>query len=35
MDTSMQRSSLPRGSLIDPESLMNIRNLELRARVVV
>jgi uncharacterized protein (DUF58 family) len=35
MDTSMQRSSLPRGSLIDPASLMNIRNLELRARVVV
>src|SRR6187455_1766159 len=35
MDSSVQGSSLPRGSLIDPESLMNIRNLELRARVVV
>jgi uncharacterized protein (DUF58 family) len=35
METSVQTSSLPRGSLIDPGSLMNIRNLELRARVVV
>src|SRR5678815_4111653 len=35
MDTSMQKSSVPRGSLIDPESLMNIRNLELRARMEV
>jgi uncharacterized protein (DUF58 family) len=35
MDTTLQKSSVPRGSLIDPASLMNIRNLELRARVVV
>src|SRR3974390_2493221 len=28
-------SSLPAASLIDPQTLMNIRNLELRARVVV
>ena len=35
MDTTLQKSSVPRGSLIDPASLMNIRDLELRARVVV
>src|SRR5258707_1081705 len=29
------KSTLPSGSLLDPRALMNIRNLELRARVVV
>src|SRR5256884_7123484 len=35
MTASSPNSALPRGSLIDPKSLMSIRNLELRARVVV
>src|SRR5438552_1602935 len=35
MTASTPNSALPRGSLIDPKSLMSIRNLELRARVVV
>src|SRR6266576_5032301 len=30
-----KNSSLPAASLIDPQALMNIRNLEMRARVVV
>jgi uncharacterized protein (DUF58 family) len=33
--TATLNSTLPRGSLIDPRTLMSIRNLELRARVVV
>src|SRR5215469_9366790 len=35
MTALAQSSSLPAASLIDPQTLMNIRNLELRARVVV
>jgi uncharacterized protein (DUF58 family) len=35
MELATQRSPFSRASLIDPESLMSIRNLELRARVVV
>jgi len=35
MMTSSLRSPLPGGALIDPQALMSIRNLELRARVVV
>src|SRR5436853_5228638 len=35
MTAPLPRSSLPQGSLIDPKTLMSIRNLELRARVVV
>jgi uncharacterized protein (DUF58 family) len=33
--TSTSNGTLPAGSLINPQALMNIRNLELRARVVV
>src|SRR6476660_2997187 len=35
MVTAAQNSSLPSASLIHPKALMSIRNLELRARVVV
>src|SRR5215469_9751827 len=35
MTALAQSSSLPAASLIDPQTLMSIRNLELRARVVV
>jgi len=35
MSPSSSSASLPAASLIDPQTLMSIRNLELRARVVV
>lgn len=35
MLTTPANPSLPRASLVDPQALMSIRNLELRARVVV
>src|SRR6516162_10070020 len=35
MTPSSSSASLPAASLIDPQTLMSIRNLELRARVVV
>src|SRR6185369_13638858 len=35
MTTATRNSMLPSASLIDPQALMGIRNLELRARVVV